>query len=72
MYLGMAVTCLGVAIAFESTAGAVAPLVAGTVINLTVIPREEAYMQRTFGRDYSEYQSQVRRWLGRKEQRLRR
>jgi protein-S-isoprenylcysteine O-methyltransferase Ste14 len=33
------------------------------IINIGVIAREEAYLERTFGRDYLRYKEQVRRWL---------
>jgi protein-S-isoprenylcysteine O-methyltransferase Ste14 len=33
------------------------------VINVYVIAREERYLQRKFGEEYRQYQTQVRRWI---------
>jgi protein-S-isoprenylcysteine O-methyltransferase Ste14 len=33
------------------------------VIQTQVIRREEPYLERRFGADYTHYRSQVRRWL---------
>ena len=33
------------------------------VIDRTVIPREEAYLERRFGNAYLEYKARVRRWM---------
>jgi protein-S-isoprenylcysteine O-methyltransferase Ste14 len=33
------------------------------VLRYGVIDREEAYLERKFGRDYLDYKDRVRRWL---------
>jgi protein-S-isoprenylcysteine O-methyltransferase Ste14 len=33
------------------------------VIHYVVIPREEQYLERRFGAEYSDYKASVRRWL---------
>lgn len=63
MYLGMALLSLGVALAFSSLPGALLALVALAIIDRTVVTREEAYLTRRFGADYSAYMQRVRRWL---------
>lgn len=63
MYLGLSVLYGGLALLFWSPiAGALLiPLVA--IMNFVIIPREEAYLERRFGADYSAYRGTVRRWL---------
>ena len=63
MYLGMALLSLGIAMAFTSLSGAVLALVALIIIDRTVVRREEAYLTRRFGHDYTDYKASVRRWL---------
>lgn len=63
MYLGMAVTGLGLAIALHSMTAAVFTLVAMTVVSGAVIRREEAYLEAKFGDGYRAYAARVRRWL---------
>lgn len=63
MYLGMAMLSLGAALLFSSFAGSVLAIIAAVAIDLTVIPREEAYLVRRFGQDYVDYAGRVRRWL---------
>ncbi len=63
MYLGMGLAALGVALTFSSLAGSVLTFVAVVVIDRVVIKREEAYLTRRFGRDYTDYTRSVRRWL---------
>lgn len=63
MYLGMAVASAGTALFFESVAALL--LLAGTllVIDRWVVAREEAYLARRFGEQFSAYRRKVRRWL---------
>lgn len=63
MYLGMALLSLGVALAFSSLAGVLLALAALAIIDRTVVTREEAYLTRRFGAEYSAYTRRVRRWL---------
>jgi len=63
MYVGMSVMFLGVGLAVGSLwmLASYAPM--GLYLALYVVPREEAYMKRKFGREYLDYQQSVRRWL---------
>jgi protein-S-isoprenylcysteine O-methyltransferase Ste14 len=63
MYLGVAITLLGMAVFFSSIVMLLAPAVFYAVIDRMVIPREEETMERLFGQDYIDYQNRVRRWL---------
>jgi protein-S-isoprenylcysteine O-methyltransferase Ste14 len=63
MYSGLTFAYLGVAALFNlAWAILVLPVV---VLGLRhfVIAREEAYLQREFGREYDDYRRRVRRWL---------
>jgi protein-S-isoprenylcysteine O-methyltransferase Ste14 len=63
IYLAFSVFQLGIAIWVNSLwllatlAGALA------LIHYVVIPREEQYLERRFGAEYSDYKASVRRWL---------
>ena len=63
MYVGLLFLYIGVACWF----GLVWPLLLAPVlvwvISVAVIGREERYLTRKFGDEYTRYQSQVRRWL---------
>ena len=63
MYVGM--TLLGVAGALALNTAWPLPWLAAAVVIVRryVIAREEAYLMRRFGRDYSDYQARVRRWF---------
>lgn len=63
MYLGMAITGLGLAVALHSMTAAVFTLVAMAVVGSAVIGREEAYLEAKFGDAYRAYTARVRRWL---------
>jgi protein-S-isoprenylcysteine O-methyltransferase Ste14 len=63
MYLGMALTYAGLAILFNSLAALVLLPVVLAIVQMQVIAREEAYLERAFGRDYIAYKSRVRRWI---------
>lgn len=63
MYLGMAIFYVGLALILNSVAGLlVLPLVLA-VVQTQVIAREEAYLERAFGREYVDYRKRVRRWI---------
>ena len=63
MYLGMLLLYVGVA----CWLGFLWPLVLAPVlvwlITVSVIGREERYLNRKFGDEYRQYQTRVRRWL---------
>lgn len=62
-YVGLAVLCLGVAVA-AGGAWTLASLVPALVlIHRGVVLREERYLERRFGDAYRRYRAQVRRWL---------
>lgn len=63
IYLGLHIAFLGFAFAIDSLwlLAMLAPF--HIVVAGTVIPHEEAELERTFGELYHEYKSDVRRWL---------
>jgi protein-S-isoprenylcysteine O-methyltransferase Ste14 len=63
MYLGMALIYAGVAILFDSLLALLLLIAVVAIIQCYVIPREEAYLERTFGNDYLAYKARVRRWI---------
>lgn len=63
MYLGMALAYLGFAVIADSLVALVLLPVVVTIIQVGVIAREEAYLERRFGAPYAEYRRRVRRWL---------
>jgi protein-S-isoprenylcysteine O-methyltransferase Ste14 len=63
MYTGLAIAYLGLALLLDSWwTLALWPLVIVAVRQLVIRP-EERYLTRRFGQTYTDYQSQVRRWL---------
>lgn len=63
MYLGFSVSYLGGTLLVNSVWPLlVLPVVLG-LLYVLVIAREERYLAATFGPEYGEYQSRVRRWL---------
>lgn len=63
MYLGMALLSLGIAMAFTSFSGVLLAFAALVIIDRFVVTREEAYLTRRFGQDYTAYKARVRRWF---------
>lgn len=62
-YLGMALTCAGLALVSNAPM-ALAPLpVAVALIDRGVIVREERYLEGKFGAPYVDYRRRVRRWI---------
>ena len=62
-YLGMALIYVGIALLGDSL-WALAPLpLVLAVIDRGVIAREERYLERKFGAEYTDYRAGVRRWL---------
>lgn len=63
IYLSMLISLVGLAIAFD-TLWIVFGLAGWyPVMRWGVIAREEAYLERNFGKDYLDYKSRVRRWI---------
>jgi len=62
-YLGMALTCAGIAIAANAPWALVPLPVAIAIIDRGVIAREERYLERKFGAPYADYKRRVRRWF---------
>jgi protein-S-isoprenylcysteine O-methyltransferase Ste14 len=63
IYLGMMVSLVGLAIAFNSIWSLIALIFFFLIIRYGVIAREEAYLDRKFGDVYRGYRARVRRWL---------
>jgi protein-S-isoprenylcysteine O-methyltransferase Ste14 len=63
MYLGMAITYVGLAIALDSLVALFLLPFVLLWIQTQVIAREERYLERKFGDSYRSYQARVRRWL---------
>lgn len=63
MYLGMIIQYVGLALLFNALwAIALLPL-ALVVVHVTVIKREERYLEQKFGEEYRFYKARVRRWI---------
>jgi protein-S-isoprenylcysteine O-methyltransferase Ste14 len=63
MYLGLALTIGGVAIAFGSPLLLLAGVAFAAVVARVHVPFEEKMLRRRFGGWYSDYAADVRRWL---------
>jgi protein-S-isoprenylcysteine O-methyltransferase Ste14 len=63
MYVGGSLFYLGIGLAVGSVWMLVSYAPLGLYLALYVVPREEAYMERKFGREYLAYRAAVRRWL---------
>ena len=63
IYLGFAVTYVGLAIAMDSWVALLLLLPCLVVVDRFVIQREERYLAAKFGADYDAYRGRVRRWL---------
>lgn len=63
VYLAFALIYLGLALAFSSlwAVGLLVPVL--LVIDRNQIAREEKYLERRFGEEYSRYKAEVRRWI---------
>ncbi len=62
-YLGLAVIQVGLALVFDSPWIAVTTVAAIVITSLFVIKLEEDKLNRTFGQEYLDYLSRVRRWI---------
>lgn len=63
MYLGMAALYAGIALGAGLLWGLALLPVVLAAIQVAVIAREEAYLERVFGDQYRVYRATVRRWL---------
>jgi protein-S-isoprenylcysteine O-methyltransferase Ste14 len=63
IYLGMMMSLVGLAIAFDSIWSLAALVFFFLIIRYGVVAREEAYLDRKFGDLYRSYRARVRRWL---------
>jgi protein-S-isoprenylcysteine O-methyltransferase Ste14 len=63
MYLGMVVQYVGLALLFNSLWAMVLLPLALVIVHLTVIKREERYLELKFGEEYRAYKAKVRRWI---------
>ncbi|MGZ3338312.1 MAG: methyltransferase family protein [Reyranella sp.] len=63
MYVGLATTYLGLAIADRSLGSLILLPVVLLIIRRAVIVHEEAFLERRFGSVYTDYKAKVRRWL---------
>ena len=63
IYLGFAITYVGLAIAMDSGVALLMLLPCLVVVDRFVIAREERYLSAKFGAPYEVYRQKVRRWL---------
>ena len=63
IYLAFSLLHLGVAIWVNSLWLAATLIAAVAVMAWVVIPREEQYLERRFGAEYTDYKNSVRRWV---------
>jgi len=63
IYLGFAITYVGLAIAMDSVFVLLLLIPCLWVVDRFVIQREERYLSARFGADYDAYRARVRRWL---------
>lgn len=63
IYLGFAITYLGLAIAMDSPIALALLVPCLIVVDRFVIAREERYLAGKFGAEYAAYKGKVRRWL---------
>ena len=62
-YMGMALVFSGIAVLAEAMWAFAALAVVLLVIRFGVIAREERYLERKFGTEYTDYKARVRRWI---------
>ena len=62
-YLGLAVIQFGLAVLIDSVWILLTAIIAVIVTNQFVIKLEEEKLRRTFGQEYQDYITQVRRWI---------
>ena len=63
IYLGFLLVVIGLPLYFSLYWGIVLAPLYVFLMNRLIIQHEEAYLERKFGKTYTDYTSQVRRWL---------
>ncbi|MBL4853726.1 MAG: isoprenylcysteine carboxylmethyltransferase family protein [Robiginitomaculum sp.] len=63
IYLGMLVVFVGISLILNAPLALLFAPLAWLALRFYVIAREEAYLVRRFGDEYTSYQSRVRRWM---------
>ena len=63
IYVGFAITYLGLAVAMDSLWALALLIPCLVVVDRGVIVREERYLEAKFGQPYRDYKARVRRWL---------
>jgi protein-S-isoprenylcysteine O-methyltransferase Ste14 len=63
IYLGFALVSAGVAVSLNMVWPIITLVIVLWIVRRRVIAREEAYLERTFGREYRRYMERVPRWM---------
>ena len=63
MYFGLTLLYSGLALLLQSPAAGLVLVPIVLIMNFAIIPREDAYLTRRFGKDYMDYRERTRRWL---------
>jgi len=63
LYLGLVAFYLAIAVLANSLWAIVLIIPVVAIVKVAVIAREERYLERKFGREYTDYKQRVRRWL---------
>ena len=63
LYLGLVALYLAIAVLTNSLWAIVLIIPVVVIVRVAVIDREERYLERKFGREYTDYKQRVRRWL---------
>ena len=63
MYLSMTLLCFGISLIINNIWPVILLPLPLVVIQYGVILREEHYLERKFGDEYTKYRAKVRRWL---------
>jgi protein-S-isoprenylcysteine O-methyltransferase Ste14 len=64
LYLSLLLVTGGIAIFANSMWYIVALLLLFLILNFWAVPREEKYLENSFGEEYVQYKKRVRRWIG--------
>ncbi|MEM9263702.1 MAG: isoprenylcysteine carboxylmethyltransferase family protein, partial [Pseudomonadota bacterium] len=63
IYLGMVAIGCGLGFATSNVFMVALAYVGGVILNYFVIAPEEAYLEKQFGAEYTDYKARVRRWI---------
>lgn len=63
IYLSMLIVFIGICFVLDAPAALLFAVPTWLALRFYVIAREEAYLTRRFGTEYTSYQSRVRRWI---------